>query len=257
MKREHMPIQVLLESLNGKVNENIYGQFIEQALNCINGGIYDPESNLADKNGIRKDVLEKIKIALDEWNIWDYIADETYGLLPIYCWRDALWVAGILNLLVENPMIGIANMAQMVNVLAPIVTQENGSWFQTIAYPLRLYRKTMTGERISLKYNSPQINTKEIKPFNALSISAVKNDDRTIRIALVNRDFSNDYTISLDYNKFAVNKTAEMKVLTGDSPKAVCSLTECCVHELSEHITVDNILLRAGSINLITIPQQN
>ena len=55
----------------------------------------------------------------------------------------------------------------------------------------------------------------------------------------------------------AVLGAAEMKVLTGDSPKAVCSLTECCVHELSEHITVDNILLRAGSINLITIPQQN
>lgn len=117
---------------------------------------------------------EKIRIALDEWNIWDFAADENCGLLPTYCWRDALWVASILNLIIESPMIGIANMAQMVNVLAPIVVEENGSWFQTIAYPLLLYRKLMTGERISLKYSSLQIDDKKIGQFAALSISAVR-----------------------------------------------------------------------------------
>ena len=41
------------------VNPMVYGQFIEHLLNCIDGGIYDPDSQFADAAGIRTDVLEK------------------------------------------------------------------------------------------------------------------------------------------------------------------------------------------------------
>lgn len=196
---------------------------------------------------------EKIKIALDEWNIWDYVADETYGLLPTYCWRDAVWVASILNLIINNPSIDMANMAQMVNVLAPIVTEDNGCWFQTIGYPLRLYRKTMIGERITINYTSPQIIAHKEKSLDALSISGIRSNNGTVYIAIVNRDFEHEYIIELEKNEFFNQKESEMTVLTADSPRAVCSLSECCVHEISEHIDTNNIRLRKGSINLIAI----
>ena len=41
------------------VNPMVYGQFIEHLLNCIDGGIYDPDSQFADAAGTRTDVLEK------------------------------------------------------------------------------------------------------------------------------------------------------------------------------------------------------
>ena len=52
-----MAIDVNLGDANGQVSSNIYGQFIEHALDCIEGGIYAPGSVYADDDGIRKDVV--------------------------------------------------------------------------------------------------------------------------------------------------------------------------------------------------------
>lgn len=195
----------------------------------------------------------KIKIALDEWNIWDFVADETYGLLPTYCWRDALWVASILNLLIKNPDIGMANMAQMVNVIAPIVADKEGSHFQTIGYPLRLYRKNMLGERILLEAELPQLTDEKIGKIPALSISAVKKEDGQICVAIVNRDIDNDYEIDLTGNEYVLKEQLEMTVLTAPSPRAVCSATESCVKSCSEKVNAHHIPVKAGSVNIITI----
>lgn len=56
-----MKIYLQLKRSGQEVNTNIYGQFIELAQNCINGGIYDPESQLSDQDGIRRDVVEKAR----------------------------------------------------------------------------------------------------------------------------------------------------------------------------------------------------
>ena len=44
-----------------RVDEKIYGQFIEHILTCIDGGIYDPSSSFADVSGMRMDVVDKVK----------------------------------------------------------------------------------------------------------------------------------------------------------------------------------------------------
>lgn len=194
---------------------------------------------------------EKIKIALDEWNIWNFIQNETYGLLQTYNWRDALWTASILNLLISKPEIGMANLAQSVNVIAPIIAEKGGSWFQTIAYPIKLYRDTMLGTRLPVSFQTPHIDGKAAGDIEALNISAVKNEDGTIRIAAVNRDFMTDHEIQIISDDFPIHGT--MTVLVGTAPDAVCSLDTCCVHESQEVIHTEKILLRAGSINLITL----
>ena len=199
---------------------------------------------------------EKIKIALDEWNIWDFEDNETYGLLPTYCWRDALWVASVLNLILMTPSIGMANMAQMVNVIAPIVAEEKGSWFQTIGYPLRLYRKQMLGERMEVRGKSPVIDT-EAGKIEAFSISAVKAQDGRVCVAIVNRDMENSYSVSLAGEGISAkadnSKQLPMTVLTATASRAVCSLEENCVTEKSLQVCAENIILVAGSVNIITI----
>ena len=197
---------------------------------------------------------EKIMIALDEWNIWDFVDDENYGLLPTYCWRDGLWVASILNMILMTPSVGMANMAQMVNVLAPIIAEREGAWFQTIAYPLRLYRDLMNGERLEVEFDAPIIDGEAAGKFPALSVAAVRTRSNDIHIAIVNRDMKNNQSIRLSNAKIDVTKRKNTMIeLTGTSPRATCSLKECCVKENKRVIDAEEIVLAPGSVNVILV----
>ncbi|KAI9671859.1 MAG: hypothetical protein M1831_003387 [Alyxoria varia] len=44
-----------------KINDNIYGGFVEHMGRCIYGGVYDPGNPLSDEDGFRKDVIEAMK----------------------------------------------------------------------------------------------------------------------------------------------------------------------------------------------------
>jgi alpha-N-arabinofuranosidase len=88
---------------------------------------------------IRRDgrVEHPIRIALDEWNVWYRVHDNQ--LEERYDLTDALSVAIYLNMMRRNcQAIGMANLAQMVNVIAPIFTSPEGMFLQTIYHPLRL-----------------------------------------------------------------------------------------------------------------------
>ena len=194
---------------------------------------------------------EKIKITLDEWNIWDFKADETYGLLQTYCWRDALWTASVLNLLVDAPYIGMANLAQSVNVIAPIVAEEQGSWLQTIAYPLLHYRSRMLGQRLTVTFCNPVIDGGEAGLIDALRISAVKHADGHLCIAAVNRDLDNSHAITLE--GIPAGQRTLLR-LEGTAPEATCSLGYSCVRETEQALPESgSITLPPASVSLITI----
>ncbi len=54
-------ITVQADQRLGRIEPLLYGQFIEHLGRCINGGIFEPGSPLADENGFRRDVLEKVR----------------------------------------------------------------------------------------------------------------------------------------------------------------------------------------------------
>jgi alpha-N-arabinofuranosidase len=87
------------------------------------------------KRGIR----HEIKIALDEWNVWYRTGGNTEEVLQErYDLTDALAVAIFLNMMRRNcHAIEIANLAQLVNVIAPIFTSPEGLFRQTIYFPLQ------------------------------------------------------------------------------------------------------------------------
>lgn len=165
-----------------------------------------------------------VRLAVDEWNIWNADNSEMYGLNARYNWRDAVWTAGALNILLSNPHIGMANMAQMVNMIAPIVAEKDGSWLQTTAYPFLLYRENMTGERVLASYEPVPLDGGAAGQLDALSVCALRGSDGVLRIAAVNRDFCAPHMISLA-------KTAECRVTTLTAPSwdSVCTLSHCCV----------------------------
>jgi len=79
-----------------------------------------------------------IRIAYDEWNVW--FRERAEGLEERYNLSDALAVATYLNIFQRHPeKLGMANLAQLVNVIAPIFTNPEGLFRQTIYWPLQLY----------------------------------------------------------------------------------------------------------------------
>lgn len=112
---------------------------INQAMQTANRGNRDP-----------------IYIAWDEYNVW-YRArngeasrgkralEEKYNL------EDALVVAEFLNAFIRNAdVVKMANMAQLVNVIAPIFTNETGLFRQTIYFPLQLFASHVYGTSLDV-----------------------------------------------------------------------------------------------------------
>lgn len=125
-----------------------------------------------------------IKIALDEWGIWEKQAPP-YGTTNTYEWRHALATASFLNLMHKHAQtIGMANWAQLVNILAPIMTNAGGSIKQTIFFPLQAYRQYALHESVQATANSPAIEGE----IPSLDLSAtIDRQQKKLRLFVVNR----------------------------------------------------------------------
>lgn len=99
----------------------------------------------------RRGDRDPIYIAWDEYNVWyrargGAAARGTNALEEKYNLEDALVIAGFLNSFIRNAdVVKMANMAQLVNVIAPIFTNEKGIFKQTIFYPLELFANNALG----------------------------------------------------------------------------------------------------------------
>ncbi|MEO8132270.1 MAG: alpha-L-arabinofuranosidase C-terminal domain-containing protein, partial [Bryobacteraceae bacterium] len=133
----------------------------------------------------------RIHIAFDEWNVWyrargnkergRRILEERYNL------EDALVVATFLNTFVNNShIVKIANMAQLVNVIAPIFTNENGLFLQTIYHPLQLFANNSRGKALQLFVEGPKYTSKQYGDVPYLDTSAAY-DNGTLVLNVVNR----------------------------------------------------------------------
>ena len=154
---------------------------------------------------------DPIYIAWDEYNVWyrargGAAAEGTYALEEKYNLEDALVVGGFLNVFVRNAdVVKMANMAQLVNVIAPIFTNEEGMFRQTIYFPLQLMAKHMHGTSLDVHVDSETYKKSDFKEGNGaesgmveipyLDVSAAIDGDN-LTIAVINRHL--DKAISTD-----------------------------------------------------------
>ncbi|MGH3169812.1 MAG: alpha-L-arabinofuranosidase C-terminal domain-containing protein, partial [Trebonia sp.] len=95
---------------------------------------------LIEKARHNQRIAHPIHVAYDEWNVWFREMDGTRGLEERYNLGDALAVATYLHAFVRHAdIVKMANLAQLVNVIAPIVTSPEGLFLQSIYHPLRLF----------------------------------------------------------------------------------------------------------------------
>ena len=132
--------------------ENDYYRFLTSTI--------DVDERISIVQGLIRETMTKTKrktpiyIAFDEYNVW-YRAWTAQRLEETYTLEDALVVAQFLNTFVRHAdVVKIANMAQLVNVIAPIRSEKDGIWLQTIYYPLALFASHCRGISLDLYVES-------------------------------------------------------------------------------------------------------
>ncbi len=111
-----------------------------------------------------------IHIAFDEWNVWyrtitpgwtEYEIAKT-GLEENYNYEDALAMAVFLNSFIRNAdVVKMANLAQLVNVIAPMFTNPQGLYFQTIYFPIAEYAKQRGLKALDVLVESPAVQARQ------------------------------------------------------------------------------------------------
>ena len=151
----------------------------------------------------------QIHIALDEWNVWyrargdsqrgRRILEEHYNL------EDALVVAGFLNSLVNHAdVVKIANLAQLVNVIAPIFTNDRGLFLQTIYYPLQLFANHVKGNSLRLLVESPTYKSKRFDSVAYIDASgSIEGNNLVVNVVNRHQDQPMDVTVLLEDKNFS------------------------------------------------------
>ncbi len=196
----------------------------------------------------------KMYIAWDEWNVWYRargqgkekgrdILEEHYNL------EDALVVATFLNTFVNNAQIvKIANLAQLVNVIAPIFTSKQGLFLQTIYYPLQLFAANSFGNALELFIDGPTYRTETSEtrisadvPY--LDISAA-HDQGTLVLNVVNRNLAEPVEASFELEDKQFAGPFEVAEVNGPDVKAMNTFGSTTVKTTTKSIDASGARLR-------------
>lgn len=191
-----------------------------------------------------------IRICMDEWNIWNGKSseDNRFGVKMVYNWRDALWTANFLNTFILNAeSIEIANLAQMVNVIAPIMTVGDKSYKQTTFHVLKLYREQMLGDRVDCDFVSPVINVGKDGDVPLIDAAATLREDGSICLAVNNVSESESFKIALPEEY----KTVKVTTLSAPSMTAENGIDKESV--TFAKTTPDELILAPATVNCVIL----
>jgi alpha-N-arabinofuranosidase len=152
-----------------------------------------------------------IHLSFDEWNVWFHSNAADRELPPwtiappqledVYTFEDALMVGCMLiTLLKHADRVKIACLAQLVNVIAPILTQTGGeAWRQTIFYPFMHASRFGRGVAMNLGMNSPTYPDAEFGEVPYLEAVGVVNEvAKEVTLFLVNRHLTDKVRLKVD-----------------------------------------------------------
>lgn len=180
----------------------------------------------------KKHSKKQINLSFDEWNVW-YHSNEAdkklekwshapHQLEDVYNMEDALLVGGMLITLLNNcDRVKIACLAQLVNVIAPIMTSDTGAWRQTIFYPYMHASRYGRGTVLNTVADCPKYDSKNYTDVPYLDSSVIwHEEDSSLTILAVNKSFDEDMMLTCDLRQFGNIRIKEHIVLTHDDLKA-------------------------------------
>lgn len=151
----------------------------------------------------RKRSSRTMMLSFDEWNVWyharesdqEAMRDRPWTVAPpigeeTYTAADAIAVGSMLLTLMRHAgRVRMACIAQLVNVLAPLMTETGGrSWKQTIWYPFVQASNYGRGELLYSSLSSPMIDTERYDEQPAIESTVTRDQDAgTVTVFALNR----------------------------------------------------------------------
>lgn len=188
--------------------------------------------SLCDAAKARKGSKKTINLSFDEWNVWyhtldqdksiEHWVDAPHRLEDNYNFEDALLVGGLLITLIKNSdRVRIACLAQLVNVIAPIMTEEDGeAWVQTIFYPYMHASTFGRGRALEVELESPLYDCAigDGIPFID-SVAVLNEEEKTCTLFILNRSLTDDLQLRCDLRSLDVSSGIEHIRLDGHGLK--------------------------------------
>ncbi|PYQ01756.1 MAG: alpha-N-arabinofuranosidase, partial [Acidobacteria bacterium] len=184
---------------------------------------------------------KRLWLSFDEWNVWyrargGRFANGQRKLAPplleeVYNLEDALLVGGFLNsLLRRSDRVRVACLAQIVNVIAPLVTNATSVLRQSIYYPYSWALKYARGRVLDLQVESetypiraeglrPDFARDDVVPY--LDVAATLDPQSgQLCLLMLNRDLQSDRELVLEFRDLAPQRVLGAETLTGADLKA-------------------------------------
>ena len=183
----------------------------------------------------------RVHISFDEWNVWYHSREQDRAILEgkegwphaprlledIYNFEDVLQVGCIINTFIRrSDIVRIACIAQLVNVIAPIMTEPGGAaWRQTTYYPYYFASLFGRGTALNLAVKCPGYDADVADNVPYLDAAAVHNEgEGTITFFLINRNGKESLDVAFALQDFGNPTVVDHQVIAGHPLEAVNDL---------------------------------
>jgi alpha-N-arabinofuranosidase len=187
---------------------------------------------VCDLVGGQRRSRKRLWLSFDEWNVW-YRArsgratnggrqEAPHLLEEIYNLEDALLVGGLVNSLLRSAdRVRLGCLAQLVNVIAPIMTDENGLFRQTIYYPYSWALAYASGAVLSLLVESATYGVSGMGEVPYLDVAGTFDpQDGKTSLFILNRDLAQAHEVEVNWEDQVPARVLAGFVLTGKDLKA-------------------------------------
>ncbi len=180
----------------------------------------------------KRHAKKQINISFDEWNVWYHShgapfekwSEAPHILEDVYNFADALVVGTMMNAILRHAdRVKIACLAQLVNVIAPIMTENGGrAWKQTIFYPFYFASNFARGKALQTVTEGSKYDTRWYTDVPDVDTAATLSEDGdTLVIFAVNRDLKDEIVLETKLMDFEGFVPARHVALECGDPEAV------------------------------------
>jgi alpha-N-arabinofuranosidase len=130
-----------------------------------------------------------------------------------------------MTLLKHSDRVTSASLAQLVNVIAPIMTEPGGpAWRQTTFYPFSITSRLASGEVIRPVIQTAKYETAKYGPVSVVDSVATVDDDQ-VAVFLVNRDLDEPADVTVDLRSLGSSRITEAVTVSDADVRATNTIT--------------------------------
>ena len=187
--------------------------------------------SICDYVKVKKRSRKQINLSFDEWNVWYHSNEQDkqlekwvkapHQLEDIYNFEDALLVGSMLITLLKHcDRVKIACLAQLVNVIAPIMTSDSGAWKQTIFYPYMHTSVLGRGKVLHTLVKSPIYESKHGDAPYLDAVLIENEEEETLTLFAVNKSLDESMEVKCELRQFKDYRVVDHQVLYHEDLKA-------------------------------------